>query len=32
MRLVVPATLALGLGTQTIFCSFFLSVLGMHRR
>ena len=32
MRLVVPATLALGLGTQTIFCSFFLSVLGMNRR
>ncbi len=32
MRLVVPATLALGLGTQIIFSSFFLSVLGMRRR
>lgn len=32
MRVVVPATLALGLGTQVIFSSFFLSVLGMRRR
>jgi glycosyltransferase involved in cell wall biosynthesis len=32
MRVVVPATLALGLGTQIIFSSFFLSVLGMRRR
>lgn len=32
MRVVVPATLALGLGTQIVFSSFFLSVLGMRRR
>jgi hypothetical protein len=32
MRVVVPATLAVGLGTQIIFSSFFLSVLGMRRR
>jgi hypothetical protein len=32
LRLVIPAALALTLGVQAIFASFFLSVLGMHRR
>ncbi|MGA9392426.1 MAG: glycosyltransferase family 2 protein [Candidatus Sulfotelmatobacter sp.] len=32
MRLVIPAALLLTLGTQTIFASFFLSVLGMRRK
>ena len=32
MRLVIPSSLLLMLGTQTIFSSFFLSVLGMRRR
>ena len=32
MRLVIPAALLLTLGAQTIFASFFLSVLGMRRR
>jgi hypothetical protein len=32
LRLVIPAVMALTLGVQTIFSSFFLSVLGMHRR
>jgi len=32
MRLVVPAALFLTLGAQTIFASFFLSVLGLRRR
>jgi hypothetical protein len=32
MRLVIPAALFLTLGVQTIFASFFLSVLGMRRR
>jgi glycosyltransferase involved in cell wall biosynthesis len=32
MRLVIPAALLLTLGVQTVFASFFLSVLGMHRR
>jgi len=32
LRLVIPAALALTLGVQTIFASFFLSVLGMRRR
>jgi hypothetical protein len=32
MRLVIPAALALTLGAQTIFASFFLSVLGLRRR
>lgn len=32
MRLVIPAALCLTLGIQTIFVSFFLSVLGMARR
>jgi glycosyltransferase involved in cell wall biosynthesis len=32
MRLVIPAALFLNLGVQTIFASFFLSVLRMHRR
>ena len=32
LRLVVPATLALMLGFQTILSSFFLSVLGLSRR
>lgn len=32
LRLVIPAALSLTLGVQTIFASFFLSVLGMRRR
>lgn len=32
MRIVIPAVLLLTLGTQTVFASFFLSVLGMQRR
>ena len=32
MRLVIPAALLLILGAQTIFSSFFLSVLGLRRR
>jgi hypothetical protein len=32
MRLVVPAALLLMLGIQTIFASFFLSILGLRRR
>jgi glycosyltransferase involved in cell wall biosynthesis len=32
MRIVIPAALALTLGAQTIFASFFLSVLGLARR
>jgi glycosyltransferase involved in cell wall biosynthesis len=32
MRIVIPAALLLTLGVQTIFVSFFLSVLGMRRR
>jgi len=32
MRIVIPAALCLTLGVQTIFASFFLSVLGMRRR
>ena len=32
LRIVIPAALALTLGVQTIFSSFFLSVLGMRRR
>ena len=32
MRIVIPAALFLTLGVQTIFTSFFLSVLGMRRR
>jgi glycosyltransferase involved in cell wall biosynthesis len=32
MRLVIPAALLLTLGTQTIFASFFMSVLGLRRR
>ena len=32
MRLVIPAALCLILGVQTIFASFFLSVLGLRRR
>jgi hypothetical protein len=31
-RIVIPAALSLTLGVQTIFSSFFLSVLGMRRR
>lgn len=31
MRLVIPASLFLTLGVQTVFASFFLSVLGMRR-
>ena len=32
MRLVIPAALLLTVGAQTIFASFFLSVLGLRRR
>jgi len=32
MRLVIPASLLLTLGAQTVLASFFLSVLGMRRR
>jgi glycosyltransferase involved in cell wall biosynthesis len=32
MRLVIPAVLCLILGMQTVFASFFLSVLGLRRR
>ncbi len=32
MRLVIPSVLALTLGVQTIFCSFFFSVMGMRRK
>jgi glycosyltransferase involved in cell wall biosynthesis len=32
MRMVIPAALFLILGAQTVFSSFFLSVLGMHRK
>jgi glycosyltransferase involved in cell wall biosynthesis len=32
MRIIIPAVLCLTLGAQTIFVSFFLSVLGMQRR
>jgi len=32
MRIIIPAVLCLTLGAQTIFASFFLSVLGMQRR
>lgn len=32
MRLVIPAALFLTLGVQTIFTSFFMSVLGLRRR
>jgi hypothetical protein len=32
LRIVIPAVLCLTLGIQSIFCSFFLSVLGMRRR
>jgi hypothetical protein len=32
MRMVIPAVLFLILGAQTVFASFFLSVLGMRRR
>jgi glycosyltransferase involved in cell wall biosynthesis len=32
MRLVIPAALLLTLGVQTVFASFFMSVLGLRRR
>ncbi len=32
LRIVIPAALCLTLGVQAIFCSFFLSVLGMRRK
>lgn len=32
MRLVIPAALCLTLGVQTIFASFFMSVLGLRRQ
>jgi len=31
MRLVIPAALLLILGAQTVFASFFVSVLGLRR-
>jgi hypothetical protein len=32
MRIVIPAALLLTLGAQTIFASFFMSVLGLRRK
>ena len=32
MRLVIPSVATLTLGVQTIFGSFFLSILGLRRR
>ena len=32
LRVVIPAALSMTLGVQTIFSSFFLSVLGLRRR
>jgi len=32
LRIVIPATMLLALGTQVVFASFFLSVLGLRRR
>jgi glycosyltransferase involved in cell wall biosynthesis len=32
MRIIIPAALFLTVGVQTVFASFFLSVLGMRRR
>jgi len=32
MRMVIPASLSLIVGVQTIFASFFMSVLGLRRR
>ena len=32
MRLVIPGVLLTALGIQTIFSSFFVSILGMHRK
>ncbi len=32
MRIIIPAALLLTLGVQTVFASFFLSVLGLRRR
>jgi hypothetical protein len=32
LRLVTPGTICLTLGFQTVFSSFFLSVLGLVRR
>ena len=32
MRLVIPAALFLTLGVQTVFASFFMSVLGLRRK
>jgi len=32
LRLVIPAVTACALGTQIVFSSFLLSVLGMRRR
>ncbi len=32
LHIVIPAALCLTLGVQTVFASFFLGVLGMHRR
>ena len=31
MRELIPASVLLVVGTQTIFSSFFLSILGLHR-
>ena len=32
MRLVVPGVTLTALGFQTVFSSFFVSILGMHRK
>jgi len=32
LRIVMPSVLALVLGAQVIFSSFFLSILGLRRR
>ena len=32
LRLVIPAALCLTLGVQTVFSSFFLSILGLRHR
>jgi hypothetical protein len=32
MRIVIPAALLLTMGAQTIFASFFMSVLGLRRK
>ncbi len=32
MRIIIPSSLAMVLGIQTVFCSFFLSILGLQRK